>query len=225
MIPGFLDFLIHIDAHLSPLVLAYGLWVYLILFAIIFIETGLVFMPFLPGDSLLFVTGALAGSGMLDILTLLILLSAAAIGGDSLNYWIGKSCGLERLQCRFPRLLKKEYFDTTGRFFDRYGGWTIFIARFVPYIRCIAPFMAGIGQMDYPKFLSYNVMGGIAWVCSFTLAGYFFGGLPFVQEHFNLVIWAIIIISLVAVVSILFGVVRFATSGDRSPAGDKPGNG
>jgi len=224
MIPGLLDFLIHIDVHLGPLVIAYGLWIYVILFLIIFIETGLVFMPFLPGDSLLFVTGTLAGSGMLDILTLLVLLSAAAIAGDSLNYWIGKSCGLERFQCRFPRLLKKEYFDMTSQFFNVYGGWTIFIARFVPYIRSIAPFIAGIGRMSYPKFLSYNILGGLTWVLSFTLAGYFFGGLPIVREHFNLVIWAIIIISLVAVVSILLGVVRFATSKDRCAPQEKFGN-
>ena len=213
MIPGFLDFLLHIDAHLGPLVLAYGLWIYLILFLIIFIETGLVFMPFLPGDSLLFVTGTLASSGMLDVLFLCVLLSVAAIAGDSVNYWIGMYCGLDRLQCRFPRLLKKEYFDMTSRFYEKYGGWTIFIARFVPYIRSFAPFMAGVGRMAYPKFLSYNVLGGITWVLSFTLAGYFFGGLPVVQEHFNLVVWAIIVISLVAVVSILAGVIQFARSG------------
>jgi membrane-associated protein len=224
MIPGFLDFIIHIDANLGPLVLAYGPWIYLILFLIIFIETGLVFMPFLPGDSLLFVAGTLAATGMLDIITLLVLLSVAAIAGDSLNYWIGKSCGLEKLQCRFPRLLKKEYFDTTGRFYEKYGGWTIFIARFVPYIRSIAPFMAGVGRMSYPKFLAYNVLGGISWVFSFTLAGYFFGGLPVVQEHFNLVVWAIIIISLIAVASILLGVVRFATSKDQCPPDGKSGD-
>jgi membrane-associated protein len=214
MLTDIIGFLIHIDDHLASLVLTYGIWIYLILFLIIFIETGLVVTPFLPGDSLLFVTGALAAAGMLDILTLCILLSIAAIGGDSVNYWIGKSSGLERLQCRYPRLFRKEYFETTSRFYERYGGKTIVIARFVPYIRCFAPFMAGVGRMSYPKFLTYNVLGGIAWIFSFLLAGYFFGRIPVVQEHFDLVVWAIIIISLIAVVSILAGVIQFARNRD-----------
>ncbi|HMA04326.1 MAG TPA: DedA family protein [Methanomicrobiales archaeon] len=225
MITDILAFLIHIDDHLASLVGTYGLWIYLILFLIIFIETGLVVTPFLPGDSLLFVTGALAGGGMLDIVTLSLLLTIAAIGGDSVNYWIGKSSGLERLQCRYPKLFRKEYFETTSRFFERYGGKTIVIARFVPYIRTFAPFMAGVGRMSYPKFLSYNILGGIAWILSFLLAGYFFGGIPVVQEHFDLVVWAIIIISVIAVISILLGVVRFATSEDRCPVEENPGSG
>jgi membrane-associated protein len=215
MLPGFLDFLIHIDQNLAPLVATYGLWIYLILFLIIFIETGLVVTPFLPGDSLLFVTGTLAGSGLLDILTLCILLTIAAIAGDSVNYWIGKYCGLDRLCGRYPRLFKREHFEMTSRFFEKYGGKTIVIARFVPYIRAFAPFMAGVGRMNYPTFLTYNVLGGIAWVLSFLLAGYFFGGIPVVREHFDLVVWAIIVISLIAVVSILAGVIQFA--GIREP--------
>jgi membrane-associated protein len=214
MIPGFIDFLIHIDSHLASLVATYGLWIYLILFLIVFIETGLVVTPFLPGDSLLFVTGTLAASGMLDIVSLSILLSIAAIAGDSVNYWIGKYCGLDELHCRFPRLFKREYFDMTSGFYERYGGKTIVIARFVPYIRTFAPFMAGVGRMAYPRFLFYNVMGGLAWILSFLLAGYLFGGIPLVREHFDLVVWAIIIISLVAVVSILAGVIRFARTRD-----------
>ena len=210
----FISVLLHVDAHLASLVVAYGLWVYLILFLIIFIETGLVVTPFLPGDSLLFVAGALAAGGTLDILALCILLSIAAIGGDSVNYWIGKYCGLDQLQCRYPRVFRKEYFDMTNRFYERYGGKTIVIARFVPYIRAFAPFMAGVGQMSYPRFLTYNFLGGIAWILSFLLAGYFFGGIPVVREHFDLVVWAIIVISLIAVVSILAGVVQFARTKD-----------
>jgi len=210
MVPGFISFLLHIDSHLASLVLTYGLWIYLILFIIIFIETGLVVTPFLPGDSLLFVAGALAASGMLDILILCVLLSIAAIAGDSANYWIGKACGLDRLQCRYPRLFKKEYFEMTNRFYNRYGGKTIIIARFVPYIRTFAPFIAGVGRMSYPRFLYYNIMGGLAWILSFLLAGYLFGGIPVVREHFDLVVWAILVISLIALVLILVGVVRFA---------------
>jgi membrane-associated protein len=180
--------------------------------------------PFLPGDSLLFVTGALAARGWLNPAGICILLSIAAITGDSLNYWIGNSSGLERLQCRYPRLFRKEYFETTSRFYERYGGKTIVIARFVPYIRTFAPFMAGVGCMSYPRFLTYNVLGGIAWVLSFVLGGFFFGGIPVVQEHFNLVVWAIIIISVIAFVSILVGVVQFATSEDRCRVEEKPGS-
>jgi len=224
MIPVFIDYLIHIDNHLTSLVQAYGFWIYLILFLIIFIETGLVVIPFLPGDSLLFVAGTLAGAGLLDIITLAVLLSIAAIAGDSLNYWIGKSSRLERLQCRYPRIFKKEHFDTTNRFYERYGGKTIIIARFVPYIRTFAPFMAGVGRMNYPKFLYYNVVGGIAWVFSFLMLGYFFGGIPIVQENFELVVLAIIIISVIAVILILAGVVRFATSEDQCKIEEKPGS-
>ena len=224
MIPEFLNFLIHIDNNVEFLARTYGIWIYLILFLIIFIETGLVVTPFLPGDSLLFVTGALAAKGWLDPIGICILLSLAAIGGDSLNYWIGKACGLDRLQCRYPRLFKKEYFDTTSRFYDRYGGKTIVIARFVPYIRTFAPFMAGVGRMSYPRFLFYNIAGGIAWITSFVLGGYIFGGIPLVQEHFDLMVWGIIIISVIAVISILLGVVQFATSENQCDLEEKPGS-
>ncbi|HTY53367.1 MAG TPA: DedA family protein [Methanomicrobiales archaeon] len=210
MIPDLLEFVLHIDAHITSLVASYGLWVYLILFLIIFIETGLVVTPFLPGDSLLFVTGTLAASGLLDLVTLAVLLSVAAIAGDSVNYWIGKYCGLDELHCRFPRFFKKEYFDMTNRFYEQYGGKTIVIARFVPYIRTFAPFMAGVGRMSYPRFLYFNITGGIAWILAFLLGGYLFGNIPIVRDHFDLVVWAIIIISLIAVASILLGVIRFA---------------
>ncbi len=224
MIPEFLNFLIHIDNNVEFLARTYGIWIYLILFLIILIGTGLVVTPFLPGDSLLFVTGTLAARGWLDPLSLCFLLSVAAIAGNSLNYWIGNSCGLENLQCRYPRLFKKEYFDTTNRFYEQYGGKTIVIARFVPYIRTFAPFMAGVGRMNYPRFLYFNVTGGITWILAFVLAGYFFGGIPVVQEHFDLIVWAIIIISVLAVISILLGVVRFATSEDQCELEEKPGS-
>lgn len=210
MISEFINFLLHTDTNLASLVVACGLWIYLILSLIIFIETGLVVTPFLPGDSLLFVAGALASGGMLNIIALCILLSIAAIAGDSLNYWVGKTSRLERLQSHHPVLFKREHFDMTSRFFEKYGVKTIVIARFVPYIRTFAPFMAGVGHMSYPKFLTYNIVGGIAWILSFLLAGYFFGGIPIVREHFSLVAWAIIIISLIAVISIVIGMMRFA---------------
>jgi membrane-associated protein len=222
MIPAALDFIMNIDTHLGPLVQAYGFWIYLILFLIIFIETGLVVIPFLPGDSLLFVAGTLAGAGLLDMALLCVLLSIAAIAGDSLNYWIGKTSRLERLQCRFPRVFKQEYFDATNRYYAKYGRKTIIIARFVPYIRTFAPFLAGVGRMNYPEFLLYNIAGGIAWVVSFLALGYFFGVLPIVQEHFELAILAIILLSLVAFCYIFYDVFRFATSKDECPVEEKP---
>jgi membrane-associated protein len=222
MIPAALDFLLHIDTHLGPLVEAYGFWIYLILLLIIFIETGLVVIPFLPGDSLLFVAGTMAGAGLLDMLLLCALLSFAAIAGDSLNYWIGKTSRLERLQCRYPKVFRKEYFDTTNRYYAKYGGKTIIIARFVPYIRTFAPFLAGVGHMSYPKFLLYNVIGGIAWVVSFLSLGYFFGILPIVKENFEIAVFAIILISLVAVGYIFLDVFRFATSEDTCPVEEMP---
>src|SRR5512136_1175663 len=206
MITDILAFLIHIDDHLASLVGTYGLWIYLILFLIIFIETGLVVIPFLPGASLLFVAGTLAGAGLLNMLLLCVLLSVAAIAGDSLNYWIGKTSRLERLQCRYPRVFRQEYFDATNRYYAKYGGKTIIIARFVPYIRTFAPFLAGVGRMNYPKFLMYNIIGGVAWVVAFLSLGYFFGILPIVQENFEIAIFAIIIISLVALCYIFYDV-------------------
>jgi membrane-associated protein len=222
MIPAALDFIMNIDTHLGPLVQAYGFWIYLILFLIIFIETGLVVIPFLPGDSLLFVAGTLAGAGLLDMFLLCVLLSIAAIAGDSLNYWIGKTSRLERLQCRFPRVFKQEYFDATNRYYAKYGRKTIIIARFVPYIRTFAPFLAGVGRMNYPEFLLYNIAGGVAWVVSFLALGYFFGVLPIVQEHFELAILLIILVSVIAVGYLLLDAVRFATSKDECPVEEKP---
>ena len=197
------DIFLHIDKHLSEIIQNYGLWTYLILFIIVFMETGLVVTPFLPGDSLLFAAGAFAALGAFDIVWLFAILSVAAIGGDTVNYWIGSYIGPKIFHKEKVRFLNKEYLDRTHRFYERYGGKTIIIARFVPIIRTFAPFVAGIGSMTYWKFISYNIIGVIAWILICTLAGYFFGNLPMIRENFSLVIFAIIIIS------ILPGIIEF----------------
>ncbi len=194
----FIDFILRLDQHLIWLIQNYGIWVYLILFLIIFLETGLVITPFLPGDSLLFAVGALAASGQISIVLLFAILCAAAILGDTVNYWVGNRLGLKLI--KKTKLLKAEHIERTKKFFDKYGGKTIILARFVPVIRTFAPFMAGIGTMKYPKFLSYNVIGGITWVSLFLFGGFFFGNIPFVKENFTAVIFAIIIISFMPMV-------------------------
>ena len=191
-----LDIFLHIDKHLSELIQNYGLWTYLIMFIIIFLETGLVVTPFLPGDSLLFAAGTFAALGALDMMWLFVILSIAAIAGDTVNYWIGAYVGPKVFHKEKVRFLNKEYLDRTHQFYEKYGGKTIIIARFVPIIRTFAPFVAGIGSMTYWRFISYNVLGGIAWIVLCTLAGFFFGNLPIVKENFSLVILAIIIISI-----------------------------
>ena len=191
-----LDMVLHLNKYLDKLVGDYGLWVYLILFLIIFAETGLVVTPFLPGDSLLFAVGALCASGqVLRLEFILILLTVAAILGDTLNYWIGHYMGPKVFKTD-GRFLKKKYLERTHEFYERYGGKTIIIARFVPIIRTFAPFVAGVGRMSYFKFMSFNVAGGVLWIASMTLAGYFFGGLPFVKKNFSLVILMIIFLSI-----------------------------
>ncbi|MFC3627186.1 DedA family protein [Vogesella amnigena] len=195
MLAFLLDFILHIDVHLAQLVANYGPWVYLILFLIVFCETGLVVTPFLPGDSLLFVAGALAAMGEMNVHLLVVLLIIAAILGDGCNYTIGRRVGL-RLFNRFPRLLKQEYLDKTHAFYDKHGGKTIIFARFVPIVRTFAPFVAGIGRMDYRQFLSYNVIGGVLWVVGFSYAGYFFGNLPLVRKNLEFLIFGIIIVSM-----------------------------
>jgi membrane-associated protein len=190
------DFILHIDSHLGQLIATYGFTTYAILFAIIFVETGLVFVPFLPGDSLLFAAGAFAALGSLNVWTVILLLIVAAILGDTCNYWIGHFFG-DKLVAN-PRIpLNKEHIEETQKFFDKHGGKTIILARFVPIVRTFAPFVAGIGRMDYGQFVSYNVVGGIVWVVVATLAGYFFGNIPFVQENFSLIILAVILISVI----------------------------
>lgn len=190
-----LDFVLHLDKHLSSLIQTYGVWTYLILFVIIFLETGLVVTPFLPGDSLLFAAGTFASVKALNLVWLFVILSAAAVLGDTVNYWIGHLLGPKVFHQEKSRLFKKEYLERTHHFYEKYGAETIIIARFVPIIRTFAPFVAGIGRMSYWKFISYNVIGGVAWVALFVCGGYFFGHIPFVKKNFGLVIVGIIIIS------------------------------
>jgi len=199
-IKSVVDFVLHLDVHLSELIQAYGLWTYLILFVVIFCETGLVVTPFLPGDSLIFAAGAFAARGDLNVVVLFLLIAAAAVLGDTVNYWVGKIIGPKVFQKENSRIFKKQYLDRTHQFYEKYGAETIIIARFVPIVRTFAPFVAGIGRMTYVRFLSYNVIGGVAWVALFSFGGYFFGNIPFVKKNFSLVIIAIILISLVPVV-------------------------
>jgi membrane-associated protein len=195
-----IDFLLHIDIYLNSIIQQYGMWTYLILFLIIFCETGFVVTPFLPGDSLLFAAGAFAAIGSLDVMWLYVILSVAAIAGDTVNYWIGHFMGPKVFHDGGSRFLKKEHLDRTHAFFEKYGGKTIIFARFVPIVRTFAPFVAGIGKMTYWKFISYNVFGGLGWIGVCLLAGYFFGNLPIVKQNFTMVIFAIIIISVLPTV-------------------------
>lgn len=184
----------HLDKQMAAAIAAYGSWTYALLSLIVFVETGVVVMPFLPGDSLLFAAGAFAGTGALDLLTVIFLLSIAAIAGDSVNYAIGRRVG-PAILARNGRFVKPEHLERTRAFYEKHGRKTIIIARFVPVVRTIAPFVAGIGQMPYRAFLAYNILGGIAWVSSLTIAGYWFGGIPFVREHFTAVVLVIVVIS------------------------------
>lgn len=197
-IPQVLDFFLHLDAHLVRITAEYGVWTYAILFAIVFCETGLVVTPFLPGDSLLFAAGAIAALGSLDPVLLGVLLGIAAILGDTVNYWIGSWIGPRAFSGEI-RFLKKEYLERTHAFYERHGGKTIILARFVPIVRTFAPFVAGVGAMNYSRFFMYNVIGAIAWVGLFIPVGYFFGNLPQVKENFSLVILAIIVISVLPI--------------------------
>jgi membrane-associated protein len=193
------EFVVHLDKHLSLLIGRYEIWTYVILFAVIFCETGLVVTPFLPGDSLLFACGSFASLGTFKFFKVglvFLALAVAAVLGDTVNYWIGKKLGPSVFRKEGGRLFRKEYLDRTHAFYEKYGGVTIILARFVPIVRTFAPFVAGIGKMSYGKFLSYNVIGGVAWVALFVFGGYFFGNIPFVKENFSLVIIAIIIISM-----------------------------
>ncbi len=192
-----LDLFLHLDKHLAEIIATYGTWTYGLLFLVIFMETGFVVTPFLPGDSLLFAAGTFAALGSLNISYVAGLLMAAAILGDTANYWIGHHLGERAYHSRW---IKKEYLDRTHAFFEKHGGKTIFLARFVPIVRTFAPFVAGVGRMSYGYFLSYNVFGGIVWVSLFTFAGYFFGNIPVIKHNFSFVILAIILISVLPMV-------------------------
>jgi len=191
----FADFFIHLDKYLPVVIQSFGIWAYVIIFLVIFCETGLVVTPVLPGDSLLFALGAFAAQGALSIEILLISLGIAAVAGDSVNYAVGNFLGPKVFHYQDGRFFKREYLLRTHRFYEKHGGKTIIIARFVPIIRTFAPFVAGIGTMKYLRFITYNIVGGISWVCLFLLGGYYFGGIPAVKKNFTLVIIAIIIIS------------------------------
>ena len=200
MISDFVDIFLHLDIYLSTVTALYGFWVYVLLFVIIFAETGLVFMPFLPGDSLLFAAGALASLGALNVGFLIVILSIAAILGDSLNYSLGRAWGEKIFSKESGFFFNRAHLTTTQRFYEAHGAQTIVIARFIPIIRTFAPFVAGIGRMDYFTFLFYNITGGVAWVFIFVMIGYLFGNIPFVKENFSLVIIGIILTSFIPVI-------------------------
>lgn len=193
----FIDFILHIDIYLADIVQQYGILAYVLLFLIIFCETGLVVTPFLPGDSVLFAAGALAVIGSMNLLSLLLVIYIAAVLGDTVNYHIGKKIGSSILKREKVRFINKEYLISAQEFYDKHGSMTIVVARFIPIIRTFAPFVAGIGKMNYSKFIPYNLIGGALWVSIFLCGGYLFGNLPFIKDNFSLVLIAIIVISLI----------------------------
>ncbi|HET9464829.1 MAG TPA: DedA family protein [Gemmatimonadales bacterium] len=198
LLHNIVDLFLHLDQHLGQLISQYGTWTHLILFLIVFCETGLVVTPFLPGDSLLFAAGTFAAIGALDLWLIVVLLIIAAIIGDTVNYWIGAYIGPRAFRGDI-RFLRKEYLDRTHAFYEKHGGKTIILARFLPIIRTFAPFVAGVGAMSYPKFITYNVVGAVLWVGLFVLGGYFFGNITIVRENFTLVILAIIALSVMPI--------------------------
>lgn len=195
------DLFLHLDEHLANIINTLGPFTYGFLFAIIFAETGLVVMPFLPGDSLLFVVGTLAGTGLLNIFIVYFTLLFAAILGDTVNYWLGHHFGAKVFSRENSKLFNKEYLEKTEKFYEKYGGKTIILARFLPIIRTFAPFVAGIGKMHYGTFIMYNVVGAFIWVTVFTLAGYFFGSQPFIKNNFELAVVVVVLVSVVPVIT------------------------
>jgi membrane-associated protein len=214
LVSQLIDFVLHIDTHLDLIIQDYGLITYVLLFVIIFCETGLVVTPFLPGDSLLFAVGAFAARGSLSLPVAVAVLAAAAVLGDTANYWIGAVVGPKVFHRENVRFLNRKHLERTHQFYERYGGKTIVIARFVPIVRTFAPFVAGIGKMTYGHFLSFNVIGGAAWVLGFVMAGFWFGNIPVVKRNFTFVIFAIII------VSVLPAVIEFLRQRARARATD-----
>jgi membrane-associated protein len=198
VIAWFADFLLHLDDHLAEIISQYGTWTYLILFLIVFAETGLVVTPFLPGDSLLFAAGTFAGLGALDPVLLCLLLAAAGIAGDTVNYWVGRWIGPRAFSGNI-RWLRRDYLERTERFYEKHGGKTIVLARFIPIVRTFAPFVAGVGHMHYGRFLAYNVGGAVVWVGLFVFAGYLFGNIPAVRDNFTAVIMGIIVVSVLPI--------------------------
>lgn len=204
MLGSIIDFVLNVDKYIAVIISSSGPWVYLILFLVVFCETGLVFVPFLPGDSLLFASGAFSASGAMDIKYVYLIFLAASIVGDTVNYHIGRFIGPKIFNKKDSRLFKKEHLDKAHNFYEKYGGAAIILARFMPIIRTFAPFVAGAGSMTYIKFLCYNVIGGAAWVSLFVFAGYFFGNIPFIKDNFSIVVYVIILISLLpAVIGVL----------------------
>jgi membrane-associated protein len=221
LLQSLVDFVLHVDRHIAELVRDYGAWTYGILFLIIFMETGLVVTPFLPGDSLLFAAGALAATGALDVYRLYLLLLAAALLGDNVNYAIGSWVGPRAFDGRV-RFLKRSHLERTEHFFQRYGGKTVVISRFIPIVRTYTPFVAGASRMPYPRFLAYSVVAGVSWMTIFLVGGYFFGNIPVVRENFGLVVIAIILVSVLpAVVELL----RHRRAGVRGGAAPRPTRG
>ncbi len=201
LLAAFIDIILHLDSHLLALTQQYGVWVYAILFLIIYCETGLVVTPFLPGDSLLFVSGALCGMGALELGWLAPLLVLAAFGGDNTNYWVGRLVGINLLKHAGPRLIRREHLDKTRAFYEKHGGKTVILSRFLPIIRTFAPFVAGIGMMRYRLFLLFSALGSIAWIASLTVSGYMFGNIPLVKNNLTLIVIGIIVISLLPALS------------------------
>ncbi|MDD5405232.1 DedA family protein [Immundisolibacter sp.] len=193
---SFVDLVLHLDKYLPLLIQQYGTWIYLALFLVIFCETGLVVTPFLPGDSLLFVTGALAATGAMEPQWLLLLLVSASFLGDNTNYWIGRLAGPRIFRSEASRFLKRDYLDKTHRFYEKHGGKAVVLARFFPIIRTFAPFVAGMGSMDYRRYLAFSFAGGLCWVGFFVLGGYFFGNIPVVKQNLTLVMLGIVVVSL-----------------------------
>ncbi len=192
------DFVLHIDTSLAQMSGELGLFIYVVLFFIIFCETGLIVFPFLPGDSLLFIAGALAGTGHLSLPLLLAVTAIAAIAGDTVNFWIGRYAGTKIVNGRLSAFVKGEWIDKTRTFYEKYGGATIVVARFVPYVRTFAPFLAGVGEMHYTSFLLYNVIGGLLWTCGLILGGFFIGNIPIVQDHISLLMWLVLFLCIIA---------------------------